>query len=72
LKYIIEVDRQTCIACGVCYSTDATHFEGNENGKSQVIGGETNGKTNGIFNDELRNDAQRAVDSCPVSAITIE
>jgi ferredoxin len=71
MKYSIEVDRDTCIACGVCYSTDPTHYESDSSGKSQVIGGTTNGTSVGTFKD-LKDDAQRAADSCPVSAITIK
>lgn len=71
MKYHIEVDSETCIACGACYSTDPTHFEGNAEGKSIVHGGETNGKSSGTFDDGLRDDAQRAADSCPVTAINL-
>ena len=70
MKYTVEVDREACIACGVCYSTDPTHFEGDAGGKSHVLGGATNGKSAGSFED-LREDAQRAADSCPVTAITL-
>jgi ferredoxin len=71
LKYTIEVDRDNCIACSVCYGTDPTHFESDASGKSQVIGGITNGTSVGAF-ENLKEDAQRAADSCPVTAITIK
>lgn len=71
MKYTIEVDRDACIACGVCYATDPNHFESDSAGKSQIIGGTTNGTSVGSFED-LKEDAQRAADSCPVTAITIK
>ncbi len=71
MKYTIEVDRDTCIACGVCYGTDPSHYESDSAGKSQVIGGTTNGTSVGSFEDQ-KEDAQRAADSCPVTAITIK
>ena len=71
MEYKIEVDRETCIACGVCYGTDPTHYEGDSEAKSKVIGGKGNGKSVGSFGDGAKDDAQRAADSCPVSAITI-
>jgi ferredoxin len=48
------------------------HFESDAEGKSLIIGGVINGKSTGSFTDELRDDAQRATDSCPVNAITIK
>ena len=71
MKYTIEVDREACIACGVCYGTDPNHYEGDTEGKSRVSRGESNGKSTGSFEDDLKDDAQRAADSCPVTAITI-
>ncbi len=72
MNYTIEVDREICIACGVCYGTDPTHFEGDSEGRSRVLGGEGDGKSTGSFGDGLRDDARRAADSCPVSAITVK
>jgi ferredoxin len=71
VSYKIEVDRENCIACGVCYGTDPTHFEGDSEGKSKVIGGKSNGKSVGTFDDGAKDDAQRAADSCPVSVISV-
>lgn len=72
MNYTIEVDRETCIACGVCYGTDPTHFEGDSEGRSRVLGGEGDSKSTGSFGDGLSDDARRAADSCPVSAITVK
>jgi ferredoxin len=71
VKYQIEVNREDCIACSTCYGLDPTHFEGDSEGKSQVIGGTTDGKSTGNFDDEKMADAQAAADSCPVSVITV-
>ncbi len=72
MAYTIEVDRETCIACSVCYSTDPRHFESDPEGKSKVIGGTSNGTSKGSFDDGLEADARRAEASCPVSAIAIK
>ena len=71
MKYQIEVNREGCIACSTCYGLDPTHFESDSEGKSNVIGGTTNGKSTGNFDDEKMADAQAAADSCPVSVITV-
>ena len=71
MSFKIEIDREACIACGVCYGTDPAHYEGDSEGKSKVIGGKSNGKSVGEFNDGTKADAQRAADSCPVSAISL-
>jgi len=72
MKYTIEVDRDSCIACGVCYSTDVYHFEGDNDGKSKVINGSANSVSKGTFDDSSIDEAKRARDSCPVNAITIK
>ncbi len=71
MKYKIEVNREECVACGSCYATDSVHFVGDEDGKSLVVGGTKNGKSMGIFNDDLMVEAQTAADACCVSAITV-
>ncbi len=71
MKYQIEVNREDCIRCASCYTLDPAHFESDADGKSQVIGGTTNGKSVGTFEDEKIVEAQAAADSCPVSVITI-
>ena len=71
-KYKIEIDRTGCIADGTCYSLDPSHFEPDEEGKSIVIGGETDDTTSsGVFDDEEIENAREAEDSCPVSIITV-
>ncbi len=71
MKYQIEVNREDCIRCASCYILDPTHFESDSDGKSQVVGGTTNGKSVGTFEDEKIVEAQAAADSCPVSVITV-
>ena len=72
MKYKIKVDRAICIACGVCYSTDPTHFESSDEGKSKVVGGTSNGDSLGSFDDDKIDDAKVAAAACPVSAIVPE
>jgi ferredoxin len=71
MKYKVEVDRETCIACGNCYSTDPYHFDHSDDGKSKVVGGTVDGKSTGSFDDDKITDAQVAADACPVQAITV-
>jgi ferredoxin len=71
-KYKIEIDRTGCIACGACYSLNPSHFEPDEEGKSTVIGGETDATaSSGIFDDEEIENARNAEDNCPVCIITV-
>jgi ferredoxin len=71
-KYRIEIDRDGCIACGVCYTLDPSHFESHENGKSMVVGGDTDeSRSSGTFEDEEIKMAREAEESCPVSVITV-
>jgi ferredoxin len=71
LKYVIEIDRDGCIACATCYTIDSTHFEGDAEGKSKVVGGKSNGKSTGSFEDNSIDEAQVAESSCPVSVIKV-
>jgi ferredoxin len=72
VKYKIEIERDGCIACGTCYSIDPSHFEPDDEGKSTVIGGETDtNASSGVFEDEEIENAREAEDSCPSSVITL-
>jgi ferredoxin len=71
MKYEIKINRDECLVCGSCYSTDPKHFEAGEDGKSQVVDGSTNGKSVGSFNDDGIEDVKIAAGGCPVSAISI-
>jgi ferredoxin len=71
-KYKIEIDRTGCIACGACYSIDLSHFEPDDEGKSTVVGGETDDTaSSGVFEDKEIENAREAEDSCPVSVIAV-
>ena len=72
MKYKIEIKREDCIRCGSCLAIDPDHFESDSDGKSQVIGGTTNGASEGSFDDEKMVNAQAAADACPVSIITVK
>lgn len=71
MKYEIKINRDECLVCGSCYSTDPKHFEAGENGRSQVVGGSTNDISVGSFNDNGIEDVKIAAGGCPVSAISI-
>lgn len=71
MRFQIEVNREACIACGSCYTLDFGHFEGDDEGKSKVIDGVSNGKSTGDFDDDKMALAQDAEAACPVSAIRV-
>lgn len=71
MKFKIEIDREGCIACGTCYTLDPAHFEADPEGKSKVVGGASNGKSEGKFDDDKLKEAQEAEISCPVSVIRV-
>ncbi len=71
MKYTVEVNRDECVACGSCYSTDSTHFVGDSEGKSVVVGGTKGNKSAGSFDDNLMIEARTAADGCCVGAISV-
>jgi ferredoxin len=72
VKYKIEIERGGCIACGACYDVNPSHFEPDSEGKSSVIGGETDSNlSSGVFDDKEIENVRDAEDSCPVSIITV-
>ena len=71
MRFKIEVNREACIACSSCYTLDSDHFEADDEGKSKVVGGVSNGKSTGDFDDDKMVQAQDAEDACPVSAIRV-
>lgn len=56
----LVVDKDKCMACGFCYSTDDEHFSPDDEGYSEVIS-----------QDNLEN-VSDVVDSCPTGAISLE
>ena len=71
MTYRIEIDREGCIACATCYTLDPIHYESDADGKSRVVGGTSNGKSTGTFDDSNLTDAEVAAESCPVSVIKV-
>ncbi len=71
MRFQVEVNREDCIACANCYTIDPGHFESDNEGKSKVLGGTSNGKSAGTFDDEKMSDAKMAEEMCPVSVITV-
>lgn len=70
-KYQVEINREICIACGVCYDTDTTHFEEDAEGKAKVVNGTNNSVSIGNFNDEIIEGIQKIAEKCPVNAISV-
>ncbi len=63
-KWKVVVDRDACIGDGICASLCPDVFELDDEGKSKVI--------KEIIEDDLYDCVKEAVDSCPVSCITME
>jgi ferredoxin len=73
MKYRIKVDKDKCIADGVCYSMDPDHYEEDDEGKADVTNGSMDGAmSEGEFDDDAYDEANDACDACPVEAIEIE
>lgn len=71
-KYTIEVQKDQCTACGTCYSLDPDHYETDDEGYANVVGGEsTDDLSKGSFDDGNLGDAQEAAESCPEQIITV-
>jgi len=73
MKYRIKVDKEACLEDGVCFSMDPAHYEEDDEGKAQVIGGHMDGNVSvGEFDDDGFEDAKEAADLCPGEAIIVE
>ncbi len=75
-KYLVVVDRNKCIACGVAPALAPEIFElGGDNGKNKVrepYETETTAEeSKGIIPEELYEKAMQAVENCPVEAIRV-
>jgi len=70
-SYKIEIDRETCQACGACYGLDPIHFEGETNRKAKVAGGTSNSKSTGNFYDDKITDVKNIATSCPSFSIKV-
>ena len=69
--YRVEVDRNECVSCGVCYNLDPIHFEADWENKSAVVEGKGDAISVGSFEDDLIEDVKSSLKSCPASAIKI-
>ena len=58
----LKVLTENCIGCGACVGIDPEHFDFNDDGLSHVISEEN------LESEDLQN----AIESCPVSIISIE
>lgn len=58
----LNVNSDICIGCGACVAIDPEHFDFNDDGLSEVISNENIDGENTV----------NAIESCPVSAISIE
>jgi len=73
MKYRIKVDKDECLEDAVCFSMDPDHFEEDDDGKAQVVGGSMQGNISiGKFDDDGYEDAKEAADLCPAEAIIVE
>lgn len=73
MKYRIKIDKDKCIADGLCYSVDTDHFIEDEEGKPDAAEGSMEGEISiGEYDDDGFEDAQDAADVCPVAAIEVE
>ncbi len=55
------VDKDTCISCGLCVSTEPGVFEMDDDGKAVAVADTT---------EENKDSVQEAIDGCPVDAIS--
>jgi ferredoxin len=70
----VIIDREGCIECGVCEATCPNIFELPNGEKARIIE-KIRTNTNpaeGTIEEELADCAKEAVDSCPVSVISVE
>lgn len=73
-QYRVTVDKDTCISCGVCYSTCPEVFEPDDEGKNQIVSKyrSSSSGSEGVVDDSVVDCAQSARDTCPVQAIIVE
>lgn len=60
----LRVDADACIGCGLCVSQNEEYFEFNDEGLSTV--------KKEVIDEKDKKELLNIVESCPVSAITIE
>ncbi|RLG46398.1 MAG: ferredoxin [Thermoproteota archaeon] len=68
----VTIDRDACIACGVCASLCPDVFELDEEGKSSLVAQfRGSSPTEGEIPDDLADCARQAAENCPVQAISV-
>ncbi|MFX0089119.1 MAG: ferredoxin [Promethearchaeota archaeon] len=71
----MKIDRNLCIACGVCYSLCEDVYETDDEGKSRIVDRflkeQNEDFSTGEIDDSLKDCAKEGADSCPVDAIEI-
>ena len=71
----VNIEREDCISCGVCWSECPDFFEENPDDGFSMVKEEyrTNGNVaQGIAPDDLEDCVQAAADSCPVEIIHVK
>ncbi len=70
----VDVDREECTSCGVCYNDECPQvFMEGEDGISEVQEKYRAGEPGqGNIPEDLKECASNAADACPVDAITVE
>ena len=73
----VRVDKEACIACGVCWSLAPDVFELDPNtGKTRIkqpyVKSDSEKESVGEVPEELRSSVEKAAESCPVKAISVE
>ncbi|MBI2147778.1 ferredoxin [Candidatus Woesearchaeota archaeon] len=70
-KFLLQHDRPNCIGCAACAAVNGKHWEMNEDGKSDIIGGKN--KEGGWQELEIEEaDVEKnleAAETCPVNVI---
>lgn len=73
MKYKITIDKDECAADGICYEIDTVHYEEDDDGLAQVVGGTNQGDQSvGEFDDDGYENAVEAAENCPTECITVE
>ena len=75
-KYKVVINKETCMACGVCWSLCPQIFEIDEQGKSRIMESfrteDLESRSEGVVGDDLADCARVAADACPMASIAIE
>lgn len=71
----VKINRETCIACGSCYSVCPEVYEGDDEGKAKIVAKylkeQSKGYSIGEVDAELEKCARDGAESCAVEAIEV-